>query len=59
MLLFTTLVLDGSVSMPIMRPTADALAKAMPHAQRRTLDGQQHNVADEVIAPVLVEFFNA
>ncbi len=52
-----TLVIDGGASFPFMRPTADALAQAMPHAQRRTLEGQQHNVAEDVLAPVLVEFF--
>jgi len=52
-----TIVIDGGASFPFMRPTADALAQAMPHAQRRTLAGQEHNVAPEVLAPVLVEFF--
>ena len=52
-----TLVIDGGASMPFMRPTADALAQAMPDAQRRTLDGQSHNVSPEVLAPVLAEFF--
>lgn len=52
-----TLVIDGGASFPFMRPAADALAQAMPHAQRHTLDGQQHNVAPDVIAPVLEEFF--
>jgi pimeloyl-ACP methyl ester carboxylesterase len=34
-----------------------AVADAVPSAQHRTLRGQTHNVAPEVITPVLVEFF--
>jgi pimeloyl-ACP methyl ester carboxylesterase len=53
------LVMDGSASFPFMHGTALALAKAMPHAQHRTLEGQTHEVEVAVIAPVLVEFFNS
>ena len=54
-----TLVMDGGQScvMPFMHATAPALAKAIPHAQQRTLEGQTHDVNLEVLAPVLVEFF--
>lgn len=52
-----TLVMSGT-ALPFMVTTADALAKAIPHAQRRTLEGQTHDVNLEVLAPVLVEFFN-
>jgi pimeloyl-ACP methyl ester carboxylesterase len=55
-----TLVMDGGANlqiMPFMSKTADALAAAMPNAQRRTLDGQTHAVNAEALAPVLVEFF--
>jgi pimeloyl-ACP methyl ester carboxylesterase len=51
------LVMDGGASSPFMHVTALALAKAMPHAQHRTLEGQTHEVAPQVLAPVLVEFF--
>jgi pimeloyl-ACP methyl ester carboxylesterase len=51
-----TLVVDGGASPP-MREAADALAVALPGAQRRTLEGQTHDVAPEVLAPVLEEFF--
>jgi len=51
------LVMDGSASYPFMHVTALALARAMPHAQHRTLEGQTHEVAPQVLAPVLVEFF--
>jgi pimeloyl-ACP methyl ester carboxylesterase len=51
-----TLVMNGTV-IPFMLPTANALAKAIPHAQHRTLEGQSHDVNLQVLAPVLVEFF--
>lgn len=44
--------------MPFMHATATALAKAIPHAQQRTLEGQTHDVKADVVAPVLVEFFS-
>lgn len=53
------LILDGGASYPFMHTTAVALAKAIPDAEHRTLEGQTHEVSVEVIAPVLVEFFNA
>ena len=51
------LVMDGGASYPFMHATALALARAMPQAQHRTLEGQTHEVAPQVLAPVLVEFF--
>src|SRR5215472_17257615 len=51
------LVMDGGESYPFMHVTALALARAMPHARHRTLEGQTHEVAPQVLAPVLVEFF--
>src|SRR5579859_4173158 len=53
------LVMDGGASFPFMHDTAIALTKAMPHAQQRTLEGQTHEVAVDVLAPVLVEFFTS
>lgn len=52
-----TLVVNGSASFPFIPETADAVAKHIAGAQRVTLDGQQHNVAAEALAPVLVKFF--
>ena len=52
-----TLVVVGSESYPFMHDTAKALAKAIPHTQYRTLEGQTHEVASEALAPVLIEFF--
>lgn len=54
-----TLVMDGGASFGWMGETAQALAEAIPHAQRRTLEGQEHNVAPEAMALVLTEFFKA
>jgi pimeloyl-ACP methyl ester carboxylesterase len=53
-----TLVMSGT-ALPFMRVTATALAEAIPNAQQRTLEGQTHDVNLEVLAPVLVEFFNS
>jgi pimeloyl-ACP methyl ester carboxylesterase len=51
------LVMDGGASYPFMHTTAVALAEAMPGGRHRTLEGQTHEVSEEVLAPVLVEFF--
>jgi pimeloyl-ACP methyl ester carboxylesterase len=53
-----TLVLNGTV-IPFMEATAREIAGAIPHAEQRTLEGQPHDVNLEVLAPVLIEFFNA
>jgi pimeloyl-ACP methyl ester carboxylesterase len=52
-----TLVIAGGADMPWMRETAQALADALPAGQARFLDGQGHDVAPEVLAPVLKDFF--
>ncbi|HLV97425.1 MAG TPA: alpha/beta hydrolase [Ktedonobacterales bacterium] len=51
-----TLVIDGGETLWLSQ-AAQAVADALPHAQRRTLKGQPHNVDPEALAPVLVEFF--
>ena len=51
------LVMNGSESYPFMRDTATALVENMPAGRYRELEGQRHDVAVEVLAPVLVEFF--
>jgi pimeloyl-ACP methyl ester carboxylesterase len=53
------LVLNGGASFPFMHGTAAALAKAMPHGQHQTLQGQTHDVEPEALAPVLAGFFNS
>jgi pimeloyl-ACP methyl ester carboxylesterase len=52
-----TLVINGSASFPFMYETTRTLSQAIPHAQFRTLEGQDHAVAGDVLAPVLLEFF--
>jgi pimeloyl-ACP methyl ester carboxylesterase len=55
-----TLVMDGANSrehMPFMRASADELARVMPNATRRTLEGQAHDVDVNVLAPILADFF--
>ncbi|SRR6266545_7282902 len=52
-----TLVIDGGESPAYMHHGTQALADVLPHARRRTLEGQDHGAAPEVLAPVLVEFF--
>jgi pimeloyl-ACP methyl ester carboxylesterase len=57
-----TLIMDGGANlafMPFMNATATSLAKTIPHAQHRTLEGQTHDVNTQVLAPVLVEFFES
>ncbi len=56
-----TLVMDGGANlaiMPFMHDTAARLAKAIPHAQQRTLEGQTHDVKLEVLAPILEDFLS-
>jgi pimeloyl-ACP methyl ester carboxylesterase len=53
-----TLVMDGGASPAWMRNAVQALVDALPCARRCTLEGQTHVVAPEVLAPVLIEFFN-
>jgi pimeloyl-ACP methyl ester carboxylesterase len=52
-----TLVMDGGDSPLWAHNGVQAIVDILPHAQRRTLAGQTHAVAPEVLAPVLVEFF--
>jgi len=57
--LVPTLVMNGGASFPFMHETAQALSKAIPNAQLCTLEGQTHDVANEALAPVLVNFFTS
>jgi hypothetical protein len=58
-----TLVMDGTLtfgreeSHTFMRHGADELARILPDAQRRTLEGQDHGPAVGVLVPALKEFF--
>ncbi|GCE27646.1 alpha/beta hydrolase [Dictyobacter alpinus] len=52
-----TLVMNGGASYPFMYETAQTLSKTIPHAQLRTLEGQGHGLANDILAPVLRAFF--
>jgi len=52
-----TLVMSGNAGFPFMAGTARALSAAMPHGELRIVDGQDHNVTADAVAPVLTEFF--
>ncbi len=54
-----TLVLGGGERPAFMHEAADALAKAMPHAERKTLEGQAHEISPKILAPILITFFKA
>jgi pimeloyl-ACP methyl ester carboxylesterase len=53
-----TLVVYGEASLPFMADTARTLAKTMPSATLRGIEGQTHDVDPAALAPVLVEFFD-
>ena len=58
-----TLVMDGTVFLGreenhvFFQHGADELATILPHAKRRTLEGQDHIPADDVLAAALQAFF--
>jgi hypothetical protein len=51
-----TLVLDGGATGDWTRRMAEALSPLLAQPERRTLQGQDHNVVPEALAPVLAEF---
>jgi pimeloyl-ACP methyl ester carboxylesterase len=53
-----TLVVAGSASPPFMIEAARAVAKAVQNGQLAELDGQQHVVPAEILAPVLQAFLS-
>jgi pimeloyl-ACP methyl ester carboxylesterase len=52
-----TLALVGGAGEDCAPCTARALTATIPHAECMTLDGQGHGVADDVLVPVLIDFF--
>jgi hypothetical protein len=54
-----SIVIGGEKSPVELRGAVSAVAEAIPGAQQQMLKGQTHNVSVKVLAPVLVEFFNA
>ncbi|MFE4917336.1 alpha/beta fold hydrolase [Streptomyces sp. NPDC056661] len=53
-----TMVITGGFSPTPMRTLTRILAEAIPRARHRTLTGQTHDLAPQVVAPVLAEFFS-
>lgn len=51
------LVLNGTASAPWLADTARALVGALPNARATALEAQPHSPAPNVLAPVLVSFF--
>ncbi|MET0134197.1 MAG: hypothetical protein ABW215_11455 [Kibdelosporangium sp.] len=45
------------LALPWLAAGVRALVDALPNARYEALDGQSHDVADDVIAPVLAAFF--
>lgn len=54
-----TLVMNGAASPAWMRNAGTSLARALPHATHRLLDGQTHAVSPRALTPELLEFFSA
>jgi pimeloyl-ACP methyl ester carboxylesterase len=54
-----TLALYGGASAPWAASTAAAIANAVPQAESQVLDGQNHDVNPEVLAPVLSAYFRS
>lgn len=53
------MVIDGGASPLFLRNAARAVAAALPRGRHRTLTGQTHEVAPQVLAPMLEDFFTA
>jgi pimeloyl-ACP methyl ester carboxylesterase len=53
-----TLVMAGEQSPPFLHNGTEALKDVLPDAQHRTLDGQEHDVDPEALAPVLEKYFD-
>ena len=52
-----TLVMSGGETFPWIHDGVAALMEHLPNAEYRLLPGQGHGAADDVLAPVLVDFF--
>lgn len=52
-----TLVMVGSNSPEYQQNAVETLAKILPKAQYRSMAGQDHGIAPEVLGPALAEFF--
>jgi pimeloyl-ACP methyl ester carboxylesterase len=54
-----TLIVYGGQSPAFMGDAAKALAAALPNGHLRALEGQTHDIAPLVLAPVLLDFFGS
>ena len=54
-----TLLVDGGASPAWAARAVDAIAASVPGSVRLTVEGHDHRVPNEVIAPILAEFFEA
>ncbi|MEO6504170.1 MAG: alpha/beta hydrolase [Jatrophihabitantaceae bacterium] len=52
-----TLVVDGENSNSWAKEAVRVLAEVLPHGHRQTLEGRDHVLAPEALAPVMIEFF--
>lgn len=52
-----TLAMVGSKSPAYQQNAVETLAKVLPNAQYRSMAGQDHGIAPEVLGPALAEFF--
>jgi pimeloyl-ACP methyl ester carboxylesterase len=50
------LIAYGSKTPDVLKKGAKGIAEALPNAELRELEGQNHNVSVEKFAPVLAEF---
>ena len=48
-----------SVHAALRGPATHLFRSLLPHAERRTLAGQTHDVAADALAPALSDFFSA
>ncbi|MDB5051291.1 MAG: alpha/beta hydrolase fold protein [Fibrobacteres bacterium] len=55
----STLVMNGGASPDWMREAIKTLARAIPNARHRTLEGQTHAVDPKALAQAMEEFFEA
>jgi pimeloyl-ACP methyl ester carboxylesterase len=51
------LVVGGEKSPKTLHDAVEAVAAALPHAESRFLSGQDHNISERALSPVLLEFF--
>lgn len=54
-----TVVITGENSEPFFHSSAETLANDLPTGSSRSLPGQDHNVAPDALAPLLIAFFQS